>query len=228
MRLYPRTANVALATAPDRPAALARLDPLPALFTRTVLARSANSVNAPSPQASRRRAVILWSALGTTGSAQVHLHATRAGRRERHLYGYVDRPGVAAPDRRADPGAEPGSDSGARGAEARRRVGFRRAVRNEGARRTVSGPLRVSAGKFGNALDFDGVDDWVTVKAPRLASGDDGRGVGLPEPAAVGHRAWRETARGAAWSLDGDEGGIRAKFARGTAPKLKPLGRTSR
>ena len=33
---------------------------------------------------------------------------------------------------------------------------------------TLAGPLRVRSGKFGNALDFDGVDDWVTVKAPKL------------------------------------------------------------
>ena len=84
----------------------------------------------------------------------------------------------------------------------------------------LAGPLRVRGGKFGNALDFDGVDDWVTVKAPTL-----GRTMtveaGCTRRAAAGSLALRETKRGAAWSLYGDEAGIGTRLARGAAPKLR-------
>ena len=84
----------------------------------------------------------------------------------------------------------------------------------------LAGPLRVRGGQFGNALDFDGVDDWVTVKAPTL-------GRTLTVEAWVyltrrgGSLALRETKRGTAWSLYRDEAGIGTRFARGAAPKLR-------
>ena len=84
----------------------------------------------------------------------------------------------------------------------------------------LAGPLRVRAGKFGNALDFDGVDDWVTVKAPRLRSAMTVEAWVYPTRRG-GSLALRETKRGAAWSLYGDEAGVGTKLARGSAPKLR-------
>ena len=85
---------------------------------------------------------------------------------------------------------------------------------------TLAGPLRVSGGKYGNALDFDGVDDWATVKAPKLTTAMTVEAWVYPTRRG-GSLALRETARGASWSLYQDSGGVGTKFARGTAPKLK-------
>ena len=84
----------------------------------------------------------------------------------------------------------------------------------------LAGPLRVRGGKFGNALDFDGVDDWVTVKAPTLGRTMTVEAWVYPTRRG-GSLALRETKRGAAWSLYGDEAGIGTRFARGAAPKLR-------
>ena len=84
----------------------------------------------------------------------------------------------------------------------------------------LAGPLRVRGGKFGNALDFDGVDDWVTVKAPKLTRAMTVEAWVYPTRRG-GSLALRETKRGAAWSLYGDEAGVGTKLARGSAPKLR-------
>ena len=90
----------------------------------------------------------------------------------------------------------------------------------------LAGPLRVRAGRFGNALDFDGVDDWVTVKAPRLRSAMTVE-VWVYPTRRGGSLALSETKRGAAWSLYGVEAGIGPRFARGP-PRSCAAGRTWR
>jgi hypothetical protein len=84
----------------------------------------------------------------------------------------------------------------------------------------LAGPLRVSAGRFGNALDFDGVDDWVTVPAPRVSGALTVEAWVYPTRRG-GSLALRETARGAAWSLYPGAAGVGARFARGGEPKLR-------
>ena len=51
---------------------------------------------------------------------------------------------------------------------------------------TIAGAVRTTAGRFGSALTFDGVNDWVTVPDSTsldLSNAGDARGVGLPDRA---------------------------------------------
>ncbi|WP_084286119.1 PQQ-dependent sugar dehydrogenase [Solirubrobacter soli] len=70
---------------------------------------------------------------------------------------------------------------------------------------TLNGPARTSAGRFGSALDFDGVNDWVTVAdsaSLRVTTGMTLEGWAYP----TGGSGWRtlalkETASDLAWAL---------------------------
>jgi hypothetical protein len=70
---------------------------------------------------------------------------------------------------------------------------------------TLNGPVRTTAGRFGSALDFDGVNDWVTVAdstSLRLTTGMTLEGWAYP----TGGSGWRtlalkETAGDLAWAL---------------------------
>jgi hypothetical protein len=70
---------------------------------------------------------------------------------------------------------------------------------------TLNGPVRTTAGRFGGALDFDGVNDWVTVNdstSLRLTTGLTLEGWAYP----TGGSDWRtlalkETAGNLAWAL---------------------------
>ena len=58
---------------------------------------------------------------------------------------------------------------------------------------TLNGPVRTTAGRFGSALDFDGVNDWVTVTdsaSLRLTSGMTLEGWAYPTGGGGGRR-WR-------------------------------------
>lgn len=73
---------------------------------------------------------------------------------------------------------------------------------------TINGPLHTAAGKYGSALIFDGINDWVTVAdaaALHLSTGMTLEGWVNPTAGAAGG-AWRalavkETATGLAWAL---------------------------
>ena len=57
---------------------------------------------------------------------------------------------------------------------------------------TLSGAVRTTAGRFGGALEFDGVNDWVTVNdstSLRLTTGMTIEGWAYPTPAATGARS---------------------------------------
>jgi glucose/arabinose dehydrogenase/PKD repeat protein len=88
------------------------------------------------------------------------------------------------------------------------------------ARGTLAGPLRVRGGRFGNALDFDGVDDWVTVKAPKLTDAMTVELWAYPTRHG-GSLALHETARGEAWALYEDEGLVGRHFIRGARLPLR-------
>ena len=99
-------------------------------------------------------------------------------------------------------------------ARARRRVGLRRRLgttaadsSGSGNAGTISGPTWTTAGKFGNALTFDGVNDMVTVA--------DANSLDLTTGMTL--EAWvRPTALGNAWRTVADEGAA-------GQPGLRPL-----
>ena len=171
---------------------------LPAPFTRTVLARSAIWLNAPSPQG-----LLTWSSW-SDGGARLHTANAPDGGVVTYTASFLSppagiRPGHPArghPARRIPPAGIPPVCVCAppRPVAA---WGF-----DEPSGRTVpggklAGPLRVRGGKFGNALDFDGVDDWVTVKAPTLGRTMTVEAWVYPTRRG-GSLALRETKRGAA------------------------------
>ncbi|WP_053227517.1 LamG-like jellyroll fold domain-containing protein [Solirubrobacter soli] len=202
VRLDPRTTDVTLASSPPGMQLPFGSESLPAPFTRTVLARSVVSLNAPSPQAG-----LPWTSW-SDGGARVHTTTVPDGGSITYTANFASAgppPCVCAAPPRPKAVAAWGFDepSGTKVTNGK-----------------LSGPLRVRGGKFGNALDFDGVDDWVTVKAPKLAKAMTVEAWVYPTRKG-GSLALRETRRDAAWSLYGDEAGIGSKFARGTAPKLR-------
>jgi PKD repeat protein len=215
--LYPRTADVTLASAPPGLNVAFGSESLPAPFTRTVLARSAISLNAPSPQV-LDGVPYAWSAWDD-GLGQVHNATAPDGGSVTYTATFS---GPASPIATVSPTATPTPIASPAPAAPKPVAawGFDETSGTKVPGGTLSGPLRVSAGKFGNALDFDGVDDWVTVKAPRLTSALTVEAWVYPSRRG-GSLALRETARGSSWALYGDEAGVGAKFARGTAPKLR-------
>jgi hypothetical protein len=73
---------------------------------------------------------------------------------------------------------------------------------------TINGPVRTTSGKFGSALTFDGINDWVTVNDSASLDLTTGMTVeGWAYPTAAGSASvWRamaikETANGLAWGL---------------------------
>ena len=173
-----------------------------------MLARSAISLNAPSPQG-----VFAWSAW-SDGGAQLH-NDDRPRRRRGHLHRDLRRPAA-----RPVPAAPASADARPVRPKPVAAWGFDEPSGTKVPGGKLAGPLRVRGGKFGNALDFDGVDDWVTVKAPKLKAAMTVEAWVYPTRRG-GSLALRETTRGAAWSLYGDEAGVGTKLARGTAPKLR-------
>ena len=93
----------------------------------------------------------------------------RAGSRE--LHGDCDRDGDdvgrdrLAQDSRRDPERRPRSPrtSSAPGASTRASGTTATDASGRGNTGTISGPARTTAGQFGGALSFDGVNDWVTI-----------------------------------------------------------------
>jgi glucose/arabinose dehydrogenase len=244
VELAPRTAEIVLATAPAGLMLSFGGESLPAPFSRTVLARSAISLNAPSPQ-SVDGVPYAWTGW-SDGLAQTHTLTAPASGSISFTASYatpsaaptevatvvptavatvvptaaatVAPTPVPTPVPTAAPSAAPrpvaawGFDETA-GTKARDASGHGRTG-------TLTGPLRVSAGRFGNALDFDGVDDWVTVRAPRVTSAMTVEAWVYPL-SRRGSVAVRESARGSSWSLYPHEAGIGTRFARGGALKLR-------
>ena len=165
MRLNPRTTDVTLASLPPGLQLAFGSETLPAPFTRTVLARSAISLNAPSPQG-----VLAWSSWSDGGAQPAHDHRARRRRVVTYTATFS-----AGPPQPAGPRPRPPVHL-RRHRRARLRGRSRPGASTSPSGTKVpggklAGPLRVRGGKFGNALDFDGVNDWVTVKAPKLTAG---------------------------------------------------------
>ena len=145
-RLDPRTVALTFETAPAGLQLSVGSHTAAAPFTRTVIVGSTQSVSAPGPQllGGTSYGFASWS----DGGAQTHA---------------ITAPASAATYRATytAQGGPPGlvgawsfdETSGAQVADASGRS-------NHG---TVSGATRVPDGRFGRALSFDGVDDWVTV-----------------------------------------------------------------
>ncbi|MDA0165403.1 PQQ-dependent sugar dehydrogenase [Solirubrobacter ginsenosidimutans] len=210
VRLNPRTADVTLASSPPGLNLAFGSESLPAPFTRTVLARSAISLNAPSPQG-----VFNWTGW-SDGLDRVHGATAPDGGAVTYTATYAGPPvATVSPAPTTTPG--PTATAAPKPVAA---WGFDETTGTKVPSGTLAGPLRVSGGKYGNALDFDGVDDWVTVKAPKLSTAVTVEAWVYPTRRG-GSLALRETARGASWSLYQDEAGVGTKFARGAAPKLK-------
>jgi glucose/arabinose dehydrogenase len=213
MRLNPRSADVTLVSSPPGLQLAFGSETLPTPFTRTVLARSAISLNAPSPQ-TVDGVPYAWAAW-SDGLARVHTVTAPDGGGVTYA-AYFSGPvanQTVAPTPTPTPTPTPAPvPVGAWGFDetSGRKVGSG----------TLDGPLRVRAGRFGNALDFDGVDDWVTVKGPRLTTAMTVEAWVYPTRRG-GSLALREMARGSAWSLYQGEGGVGTRLARGSAPKLK-------
>ncbi len=106
-----------------------------------------------------------------TAPATLTLTPTTTAPRRRHVHGGRDRDrddrgrDRLAEDGGGDAHGQPGHDSRAGGD-----LGLRRGERHDGVDATghgqtgtLSGPVRSTAGRFGGALSFDGVNDWVTV-----------------------------------------------------------------
>jgi len=172
------------------------------------LARSSVSLNAPSPQGP-----YAWSAW-SDGLGRLHTTTVPDGGSVTYTATFTGPPAILlpAPTPAPTPAPAPPKPVAAWGFD-------------EPSGATVpggklAGPLRVRAGRFGNALDFDGVDDWVTVKAPRARSATTVEAWVYPTRRG-GSLALSETKRGAAWSLYGDEAGIGPRFARGPTPQLR-------
>jgi glucose/arabinose dehydrogenase len=203
--LLPRTTDVTLASIPSGLRLAFGSESLPAPFTRTVLARSGISLNAPSPQAG-----LPWRSWSDGGS-QVHTTTAPDGGAITYTATFGSlllvepRCVCAAPPPLPAPVAAWGFDEP-------------NGIKVPGGK--LAGPLRVRGGKFGNALDFDGRDDWVTVKAPKLGKAMTVEAWVYPTRKR-GSLALRETKRGAAWSLYGDQAGIGKTLARGSAPALR-------
>jgi glucose/arabinose dehydrogenase/PKD repeat protein len=109
-------------------------------FVRTVIEGSTNTISAPSPQGTRQ--FVSWSDGGAqthaiTGTAPATYTATFTTPPPPNLVlglGFDEGAGTTAADR------SPNANNG-----------------------TISGATWITQGRFGKALSFDGVDDWVTV-----------------------------------------------------------------
>jgi glucose/arabinose dehydrogenase/PKD repeat protein len=210
LRLNPRTTDVTLASWPPGLDLAFGSESLPAPYTRTVLARSSVSLNAPSPQGPYE-----WSAW-SDGLSRVHTTTVPDGGAITYTATFAGPPAplpgiVEPPSPPLPPPAAPKPVAA---------WGFDEPSGTKVPGGRLAGPLRVRAGRFGNALDFDGVDDWVTVKAPKLDRAMTVEAWVYPTRRG-GSLAVRETARGAAWALYPGEDLIGAKAARGAAPKLR-------
>jgi glucose/arabinose dehydrogenase/PKD repeat protein len=216
VRLDPRTTDVTLASSPPGVELAFGSESLPAPFTRTVLARSAVSLSAPPAQG-----VLPWASW-SDGGARLHTTTVPDGGSITYTARYAS--AIAAPPLCAcAPPPPPPPPAPTPKPSAPKPVaawGFDEPSGTKVPGGRLSGPLRVRGGKFGNALDFDGVDDWVTVKAPKLSTAMTVEAWVYPTRKG-GSLALRETKRGAAWSLYGDAAGIGTRLARGKAPKRR-------
>ena len=139
-------------------------------FTRTVIQGSTQGLSAPGAADARRPDVRVHRLVGRRRA-----DARRSSRPRR------PRPtGRRSPSRAGRPG------SSARGASTRPSGTQAADASGRGNHGTISGATRAAAGRFGGALSFDGVNDWVTVADAAVArpdDGDDARGVGQPRGA---------------------------------------------
>ncbi|HEY6891606.1 MAG TPA: LamG-like jellyroll fold domain-containing protein [Solirubrobacter sp.] len=206
VRMDPRTTDVTLATSPPGLNLAFGSESLAAPFTRTVLARSAVSLNAPSPQGA-----FAWSSW-SDGGARIHTTNVPDGGAVTYTASFSSpQPTMPSPPCICAAAPPPPKPVAA--------WGFDEPSGTKVPGGKLAGPLRVRGGRFGNALDFDGIDDWVTVKAPSLGTAMTVEAWVYPTRRG-GSLALRETKHGASWSLYQDEVGVGATFARGAAPKL--------
>ncbi|WHT17136.1 PQQ-dependent sugar dehydrogenase [Crossiella sp. CA-258035] len=142
VRLDPRTVQLSFASDPPGLQLTTFSQTQVTPFTRTVIVGSANSVSAPSPQ------TLSGTSFGFTswsdGGANSHVVTAPATATT-----YTAR--YRASGLLAEYGFDAGSGSTAADDSGSGRTG------------TVTGAQWVTTGKFGRALRFDGVDDWVTV-----------------------------------------------------------------
>ena len=146
-------------------------------FTRTVIVGSTNSASAPSP-AALGALTYQFSAWSDGGGATHSITAPATDATFSATYAVVSSPPPAglvaayAMDEASGNAVSDWSGNGLAG--------------------TVSGATRVAQGKFGGALSFDGVNDWVTVADADAL--DLTTGMTLEAwvyPAAIGNGAWR-------------------------------------
>ncbi|HEX2506226.1 MAG TPA: PQQ-dependent sugar dehydrogenase, partial [Gaiellaceae bacterium] len=147
IRLDPRTVVLTFETDPAGLQLTVGSSSAAAPFSRTVIVGSSSSVSAPSPQTSGGSSYVFssWS----DGGAQAHnvvAPASAATFTARFVPASPTPPGLVAAY-----SFDAGSGSTAADATGRGHTG------------TVSGAVWSTAGRFGGALSFDGVDDWVTV-----------------------------------------------------------------
>ncbi|GAA2817908.1 PQQ-dependent sugar dehydrogenase [Crossiella cryophila] len=142
VRLDPRTVNLTFTSDPPGLQLTTFSQTQTTPFTRTVIVGSANSVSAPSPQAlsGTTFGFTAWS----DGGANSHV-ITAPATATTYTASY------RASGLLAEYGFDAGSGTSAADDSGNGRTG------------TVSGATWVTTGRFGRALRFDGVNDWVTV-----------------------------------------------------------------
>jgi glucose/arabinose dehydrogenase len=218
VRLDPRTTDVTLASSPPGLRLAFGSESLTAPFTRTVIAGSAISLNAPSPQGGL--SFTSWSDGGTrvhTATAPDGGDITYTATFDLPPTTFVPGP-IPAPIPGPPPPPPPAEPAPAPVPVAAWGFDEPSGTKVPGGR--LQGPLRVRGGRFGNALDFDGKDDWVTVEAPKLEREMTVEAWVRPTRKG-GSLGFHETKRGDAWALYQDESAIGARAARGKAPRLR-------
>jgi glucose/arabinose dehydrogenase len=147
VRLDPRTAVLTFETEPTGLELAVGASSAAAPFSRTVIVGSSNSVSAPSPQSSGSSSFVFssWS----DGGAATHT-VVAPGSAATYRATFVEAP-PAPPGLVAGYSFDAVSGTVAADASGRGHTG------------TIAGAAWSAAGKYGGALSFDGVDDWVTI-----------------------------------------------------------------
>jgi hypothetical protein len=149
--LQPRTATLSFTSSPSGLQLVVGSQSQATPFGRTVIVGSTNSIGAPSPQAlgTQTWGFVSWS---DGGAANHNVIAPAAGATYHALFEAVAAPSLVAAYGFNETSGSSVNDTSTYG--------------NQG---TISGATRISGGRFGRGLSFDGVNDSVTVAdAPSL------------------------------------------------------------
>ena len=223
--LYPRTTDITLTSDPSGLMLSLGSDVAATPFTRTVIARGTTVVGVPAPPSPY--AWRAWSdglqrthTITAPDGGTVTLHASFDGAplAATATPAPTPSPSPAPPQVTPTPTPTPSPPVGAWGFDEGSGTSARDSS-GHGDAGKLTGALRVK-GRFGNALDFDGSDDWVTLRPPRLTRALTVEAWVYPTRRG-GSLALAETKRGAAWSLYGDQAGVGAHLVSGKPPPLR-------